>query len=318
MEIKEFTKQWLQSLDIKNFNLIMKKALNRGYYVKGISNRNKSIPTYVANCVSSSSNIKGKTNLDIIISLIEELSKGDEKDIVKNAYDWLHSEEDKRISIEKMIFEDLDAKTDSGIEKEKDEKQSDEKQPENVGESYEEKIEQLEKTIKSYQEKFKAQKEKVQNLRIINENYEKRIRELEGKLAKESKDKEELIIINEEIEREKNNYKEQVKQKDKDIKTKDEIINSIQEEKKELKARMERAPKILCIGISELEDNGGFNIVFYKEWDLYKKEMDAAEQYYEVWIVGNVEYYKTIDIKNTFNKVLQFGSKRELLRLLRR
>ena len=62
-----------------------------------------------------------------------------------------------------------------------------------------------------------------------------------------------------------------------------------------------------------MDNTGGFNLIFEKIWNDEIKEKYIGKIFFEIWIIGNIEYYKNLEIKNSFKcKIVEYKNKKNV------
>lgn len=292
-----FIKKWINSIPDSLFQSVMRRAIKLGYFAPGFTAKGKHLPKAIAGYLTSPSNKRNLKNYQIIVQVIKIMSKGELVDSnIEIADKWLN-DENAREKIEEQL----------AVAKEENPVETSEivKEVPLVNETDDEKKE-LKAIIEKLQEEKKDLKEKIKQLKF---DY--------GELEKENK---KIIKINSKNERTIGdlntdiiNFNDEVDLLKNKIAEKENIIRKLKEQNKELLTFKEKAPLILCIGVQSLDNTGGFNLIFEKIWNDEIKEKYIGKIFFEIWIIGNIEYYKNLEIKNSFKcKIVEYKNKKNV------
>lgn len=293
-----FIKKWIDSIPDDLFKTVMRKAMSLGYVAPGFTAKSKRFPKTLVGSVTSRSSNRDKYNYEIIIQVINIMSKENPVDShIEIAQKWLNDERSRE-----QIEEQLSATKDEVIDN------NALIQPEfpTLHDNNSNEIKELKATIKKLQEDKKDLKEKIKQ-----QKYEYSELEKENKKIAKINSKNETII--EGLNSSCSNLESEVNRMRNEIVDRDNTIRYLKEHNAELRKFKENAPLILCIGVNSLDNTGGFNLIFEKIWNDDTKIKYIGKKLFEIWIIGNIEYYKMLEIKNSFKcKVIEYKNKNDV------
>lgn len=266
----DFSKKIIKILDTNILQMIIKKAVTKGFTVQGF-NKNVWMAPEALICAALERKKKGKYQSSIFLDALNETEVDDA--IVDLAKKWLR-DKDERDAIEQKIEQISLKKT----EKKKKELIVEEKiESEGIGK---EKNENYEKEIQQLQIKNKKLQNTIQDLRIGGEDYQKEILRLQKEKGKLGRQVEEKIYENEILEDEISSLKEKITKLENELDLcKQENIN--------YQEIFKRAPKVLCFSKKDINKD---NFPFYNVEQLYKwsdayEETIKRDRYKEIWII---------------------------------
>lgn len=266
----DFSKKIIKILDTNILQMIIKKAVTKGFTVQGFAKNIWMAPEALI-CAALERKKKGKYQSSIFLEALNETEVDDE--IVNLAKNWLR-DKDERDEIERKI-EQISLKK---IEKKEKRIIIEEK---NEQENIEEKKNQnYEKDIQQLQIKNKKLQNTIQDLRIGGEDYQKEISRLQKEKGKLERQVEEKIYENKKMEDEISGLKENIRKLEYELDLcKQENIN--------YQEIFERAPKVLCFSKKDINKD---NFPFYNVEQLYKwsdecEETIKRDKYKEIWII---------------------------------
>lgn len=266
----DFSKKIIKILDTNILQMIIKKAVTKGFTVQGFAKNIWMAPEALI-CVALERKKKGKYQSSIFLEALNETEVDDE--IVNLAKNWLR-DKDERDEIERKIeqisLKKIEKKEKRIIIEEKNEQENIEKK----------KNQNYEKDIQQLQIKNKKLQNTIQDLRIGGEDYQKEISRLQKEKGKLERQVEEKIYENKKMEDEISGLKENIRKLEYELDLcKQENIN--------YQEIFERAPKVLCFSKKDINKD---NFPFYNVEQLYKwsdecEETIKRDKYKEIWII---------------------------------
>ena len=266
----DFSKKIIKILDTNILQMIIKKAVAKGFTVQGFTKNVWMAPKALI-CAALERKKKGKYQSSIFLDALNETEVDDA--IVNLAKKWLMDKE-QRSEIEQKIEQISLKKT----EKRKKELIIEEKnEPEDIEK---EKNEDYEKEIQQLQMKNKKLQNTIQDLRIGGEDYQKEILRLQKEKGKLGRQVEEKTCENAKLEDEISSLKENIR------KLEDEL-NLYKKENINYQEIFKRTPKVLCFSKKDINKD---NFPFYNIEQLYKwsdayEETIKGDKYKEIWII---------------------------------
>ena len=300
MDQISFLKKWINVIQEALFQKLMRNAISLGFSAPGFTSRSKHFPRAAAANLNSKSNNREKNNYEIILQVIKILSKEEPVDPeIEMAQKWI-DDENSRKEIENKINNIIDDK------KEEKEEKNVINNDDVVDNQANEKIEKLMEENAKLLESKKELKQKNNEQKIKYDNLEKNFNTIVKLNRSNEKTIEELGSKLREVEAKNVSLKDEINEKNK-------MIELLNEQNKELYDFKDNAPMILCIGVSSLDTTGGFNIQFENEWNDEVKEKYIGERFFEIWVIGNIEYYKMIELKQLFTcKIISYKNKKHV------
>lgn len=266
----DFSRNIIKILDTNILQMIIKKAVTKGFTVQGFTKNVWMAPEALI-CAALERKKKGKYQSSIFLDALNETEIDDA--IVDLAKKWLR-DKDERDVIEQKIEQISLKKT----EKKKKELIIEEKnKPEDIGK---EKDEDYEKEVQQLQMKNKKLQNTIQGLRIEGEDYQKEILRLQKEKGKLGRQVEEKTYENAKLEDEIGSLKENIRRLEYELDLcKQENIN--------YQEVFKRAPKVLCFSKKDINKD---KFPFYNVEQLYKwsdayEESIKRDKYKEIWII---------------------------------
>ena len=266
----DFSKKIIKILDTNILQMIIKKAVTKGFTVQGFAKNVWMAPEALI-CAALERKKKGKYQSSIFLEALNETEVDDE--IVNLAKNWLR-DKDERDEIERKIeqisLKKIEKKEKRIIIEEKNEQENIEKK----------KNQNYEKDIQQLQIKNKKLQNTIQDLRIGGVDYQKEISRLQKEKGKLERQVEEKIDENKKMEDEISGLKENIRKLEYELDLcKQENIN--------YQEIFERAPKVLCFSKKDINKD---NFPFYNVEQLYKwsdecEETIKRDKYKEIWII---------------------------------
>ena len=266
----DFSKKIIKILDTNILQMIIKKAVTKGFTVQGFAKNVWMAPEALI-CAALERKKKGKYQSSIFLEALNETEVDNE--IVNLAKNWLR-DKDERDEIERKIeqisLKKIEKKEKRIIIEEKNEQENIEKK----------KNQNYEKDIQQLQIKNKRLQNTIQDLRIGGEDYQKEISRLQKEKGKLERQVEEKIYENKKMEDEISGLKENIRKLEYELDLcKQENIN--------YQEIFERAPKVLCFSKKDINKD---NFPFYNVEQLYKwsdecEETIKRDKYKEIWII---------------------------------
>ena len=266
----DFSKKIIKILDTNILQMIIKKAVTKGFTVQGFAKNVWMAPEALI-CAALERKKKGKYQSSIFLEALNETEVDDE--IVNLAKNWLR-DKDERDEIKKKKkkkkIKKIKKKEKRIIIEEKNEQENIEKK----------KNQNYEKDIQQLQIKNKKLQNTIQDLRIGGEDYQKEISRLQKEKGKLERQVEEKIYENKKMEDEISGLKENIRKLEYELDLcKQENIN--------YQEIFERAPKVLCFSKKDINKD---NFPFYNVEQLYKwsdecEETIKRDKYKEIWII---------------------------------
>ena len=246
----DFSKKIIKILDTNILQMIIKKAVTKGFTVQGFAKNVWMAPEALI-CAALERKKKGKYQSSIFLEALNETEVDDE--IVNLAKNWLR-DKDERDEIERKIeqisLKKIEKKEKRIIIEEKNEQENIEKK----------KNQNYEKDIQQLQIKNKKLQNTIQDLRIGGEDYQKEISRLQKEKGKLERQVEEKIYENKKMEDEISGLKENIRKLEYELDLcKQENIN--------YQEIFERAPKVLCFSKKDINKD---IFQFYNVEQLYK------------------------------------------------
>ena len=266
----DFSKKIIKILDTNILQMIIKKAVTKGFTVQGFAKNIWMAPEALI-CAALERKKKGKYQSSIFLEALNETEVDDE--IVNLAKNWLRDKDERdeiERKIEQIILKKIQKKEKRIIIEEKNEQENIEKK----------KNQNYEKDIQQLQIKNKKLQNTIQDLRIGGEDYQKEISRLQKEKGKLERQVEEKIYENKKMEDEISGLKENIRKLEYELDLcKQENIN--------YQEIFERAPKVLCFSKKDINKD---NFPFYNVEQLYKwsdecEETIKRDKYKEIWII---------------------------------
>lgn len=279
----DFSKKIIKILDKNILQMIIKKAVSKGFTVQGFT-KNVCMAPETLICAALERKKKGKYQSSLFLDALNETEIDDE--IVNLAKKWL-KDKDERDEIERKIeqisIEKTEKKKKEVIIEEKS-LQTDIKKEEN--ENYKKEIQQL-------QAKNKKLQSTIQDLRIGVDNSQKEILRLQKEKGKLEKQIEENECENSELKDEIGHLKEDIKKLERELalyKQKNLDYHEI----------FKKAPKVICFSKKDInKDNFPFyNVDQLKQWSDECEETIKKNAYKEIWIIEtDFSYSEVVKMK---------------------
>ena len=279
----DFSKKIIKILDKNILQMIIKKAVPKGFTVQGFT-KNVCMAPETLICAALERKKKGKYQSSLFLDALNETETDDE--IVNLAKKWL-KDKDERDEIERKIeqisIEKTEKKKKEVIIEEKS-LQTDIKKEEN--EKYKKEIQQL-------QDKNKKLQSTIQDLRIGGDNSQKEILRLQKEKGKLKKQIEENECKNSELKDEIGHLKENIKKLEREL-------DLYKQENLDYQEIFKKAPKVLCFSKKDInKDNFPFyNVDQLKQWSDECEETIKKNAYKEIWIIEtDFSYSEVVKMK---------------------
>lgn len=279
----DFSKKIIKILDKNILQMIIKKAVSKGFTVQGFT-KNVCMAPETLICAALERKKKGKYQSSLFLDALNETEIDDE--IVNLAKKWL-KDKDERDEIERKIEQISIEKT----EKKKKEViieekflQTDIKKEEN--ENYKKEIQQL-------QAKNKKLQSTIQDLRIGVDNSQKEILRLQKEKGKLEKQIEENECKNSELKEEIGHLKEDIKKLEREL-------DLYKQKNLDYQEIFKKAPKVICFSKKDInKDNFPFyNVDQLKQWSDECEETIKKNAYKEIWIIEtDFSYSEVVKMK---------------------
>lgn len=279
----DFSKKIIKILDKNILQMIIKKAVSKGFTVQGFT-KNVCMAPETLICAALERKKKGKYQSSLFLDALNETEIDDE--IVNLAKKWL-KDKDERDEIERKIeqisIEKTEKKKKEVIIEEKS-LQTDIKKEEN--ENYKKEIQQL-------QAKNKKLQSTIQDLRIGVDNSQKEILRLQKEKGKLEKQIEENECENSELKDEIGHLKEDIKKLEREL--------ALYKQKNlDYQEIFKKAPKVICFSKKDInKDNFPFyNVDQLKQWSDECEETIKKNAYKEIWIIEtDFSYSEVVKMK---------------------
>lgn len=279
----DFSKKIIKILDKNILQMIIKKAVPKGFTVQGFT-KNVCMAPETLICAALERKKKGKYQSSLFLDALNETETDDE--IVNLAKKWL-KDKDERDEIERKIeqisIEKTEKKKKEVIIEEKS-LQTDIKEEEN--EKYKKEIQQL-------QDKNKKLQSTIQDLRIGGDNSQKEILRLQKEKGKLKKQIEENECKNSELKDEIGHLKDDIKKLEREL-------DLYKQENLDYQEIFKKAPKVLCFSKKDInKDNFPFyNVDQLKQWSDECEETIKKNEYKEIWIIEtDFSYSEVVKMK---------------------
>lgn len=279
----DFSKKIIKILDKNILQMIIKKAVSKGFTVQGFT-KNVCMAPETLICAALERKKKGKYQSSLFLDALNETEIDDE--IVNLAKKWL-KDKDERDEIERKIeqisIEKTEKKKKEVIIEEKS-LQTDIKKEEN--ENYKKEIQQL-------QAKNKKLQSTIQDLRIGVDNSQKEILRLQKEKGKLEKQIEENQCKNSELKEEIGHLKEDIKKLEREL-------DLYKQENLDYQEIFKKAPKVICFSKKDInKDNFPFyNVDQLKQWSDECEETIKKNAYKEIWIIEtDFSYSEVVKMK---------------------
>ena len=279
----DFVKKIIEILDADILQMIIKKAVKKGFTVPGFT-KNVWVAPETSIYAALERKKKGKYQSSIFLEALNEIEVDDE--IINLVKKWLE-DKDKRDKIEQKIervyLEKAEKKKKEIITEDKNVQENIKKE---MNENYENEIQQL-------QTKNKKLQNKIQDLKIEAESDQKEISRLRKENEKFLKKIDEKTHENKELENEISILKE-------DIKKLEDTLNLFKQENIKYQEIFKRAPKVLCFSKRNINKD---NFPFYNVEQLYKwsdeyEDIIKQNEYKEIWIIEtDFSYAEVVKMK---------------------
>ena len=279
----DFSKKIIKILDKNILQMIIKKAVSKGFTVQGFT-KNVCMAPETLICAALERKKKGKYQSSLFLDALNETEIDDE--IVNLAKKWL-KDKDERDEIERKIeqisIEKTEKKKKEVIIEEKS-LQTDIKKEEN--ENYKKEIQQL-------QAKNKKLQSTIQDLRIGVDNSQKEILRLQKEKGKLEKQIEENECKNSELKDEIGHLKEDIKKLERES-------DLYKQKNLDYQEIFKKAPKVICFSKKDInKDNFPFyNVDQLKQWSDECEETIKKNAYKEIWIIEtDFSYSEVVKMK---------------------
>ncbi|MDD6514333.1 MAG: hypothetical protein PUG45_02620 [bacterium] len=279
----DFSKKIIKILDKNILQMIIKKAVSKGFTVQGFT-KNVCMAPETLICAALERKKKGKYQSSLFLDALNETEIDDE--IVNLAKKWL-KDKDERDEIERKIeqisIEKTEKKKKEVIIEEKS-LQTDIKKEEN--ENYKKEIQQL-------QAKNKKLQSTIQDLRIGVDNSQKEILRLQKEKGKLEKQIEENECKNSELKDEIGHLKEDIKKLEREL-------DLYKQKNLDYQEIFKKAPKVICFSKKDInKDNFPFyNVDQLKQWSDECEETIKKNAYKEIWIIEtDFSYSEVVKMK---------------------
>lgn len=276
----DFAKKIIKILDVNILQMIIKKAVEKGFEVRGFTKNVWKAPE-TSICAALERRKKGKYQSSIFLEALNEIEVDDE--IIDLAKKWLE-DKGERDEIERKIEQVSLEKTEKKVITEEKNVRENIKKKKN--ENYENEIQQL-------QTKNKELKSKIQDLKIGIENYQNEILQLQKENDKFSKKIDKKTNENKELEEKISILKE-------DIKKLEYTLDLFKQENIKYQEIFKKAPKVLCFSKRNINKD---NFPFYNLKQLYKwldeyEDIIKPNEYQEIWIIEtDFSYSEVVKMK---------------------
>ncbi|MFR3247404.1 MAG: hypothetical protein ACLTO0_12920 [Blautia caecimuris] len=279
----DFSKKIIKILDKNILQMIIKKAVSKGFTVQGFT-KNVCMAPETLICAALERKKKGKYQSSLFLDALNETEIDDE--IVNLAKKWL-KDKDERDEIERKIeqisIEKTEKKKKEVIIEEKS-LQTDIKKEEN--ENYKKEIQQL-------QAKNKKLQSTIRDLRIGVDNSQKEILRLQKEKGKLEKQIEENECKNSELKDEIGHLKEDIKKLEREL-------DLYKQKNLDYQEIFKKAPKVICFSKKDInKDNFPFyNVDQLKQWSDECEETIKKNAYKEIWIIEtDFSYSEVVKMK---------------------
>lgn len=279
----DFSKKIIKILDKNILQMIIKKAVSKGFTVQGFT-KNVCMAPETLICAALERKKKGKYQSSLFLDALNETEIDDE--IVNLAKKWL-KDKDERDEIERKIeqisIEKTEKKKKEVIIEEKS-LQTDIKKEEN--ENYKKEIQRL-------QAKNKKLQSTIQDLRIGVDNSQKEILRLQKEKGKLEKQIEENECKNSELKDEIGHLKEDIKKLEREL-------DLYKQKNLDYQEIFKKAPKVICFSKKDInKDNFPFyNVDQLKQWSDECEETIKKNAYKEIWIIEtDFSYSEVVKMK---------------------
>lgn len=279
----DFSKEIIKILDPDILQMIIKKAVAKGFTVQGFNKNVWSAPKALI-CAAMEVKKRGKYQSSIFLEAVNEIESNDK--IIVLAKRWL-VDKDRHEEIEQEIEQiNLENTTKTKKDATVEEKNVQEDIKKENDENYEKSIQQL-------QTKNKKLQNKIQDLRIKLDNKGKETFRLQKEKEKLEKKIEEKVYENHKI-------KDEIESLNSKIKELRSTVDSYKQENLNYQEIFKRLPKILCFSKKDInKDNFPiYNIDQLHEWsDEYEESIKWGE-YKEVWVIEtDFSYSEVVKMK---------------------
>ena len=278
----EFSKRVVKLLDTNTLQIIIRKAVTRGFRVQGFTKNVWLAPDSML-CAALERKNKGRYQSSIFLDALDDIDIEDE--IIILAKKWIH-ENDKRNLIEEEI-EQIESNQKVKRKKEIIEEKKD-IQVSNIEEK-----DNREQDIQQLHTKNKKLKNIIQELRIVSENQQKEITRLQKDNGKLQRQFEEELQINDELRK----YIDTLKISIHEL---EEKVESCELENTNYQEILKKAPKVLCFSKRKISrDNFPFyNIKQLYEWSDEYESTIKWNEYKEIWVIEtDFSYSEVIKMK---------------------
>lgn len=279
----DFSKKIIKILDKNILQMIIKKAVSKGFTVQGFT-KNVCMAPETLICAALERKKKGKYQSSLFLDALNETEIDDE--IVNLAKKWL-KDKDERDEIERKIeqisIEKTEKKKKEVIIEEKS-LQTDIKKEEN--ENYKKEIQQL-------QAKNKKLQSTIRDLRIGVDNSQKEILRLQKEKGKLEKQIEENECKNSELKDEIGHLKEDIKKLEREL-------DLYKQKNLDYQEIFKKAPKVICFSKKDInKDNFPFyNVDQLRQWSDECEETIKKNAYKEIWIIEtDFSYSEVVKMK---------------------
>lgn len=279
----DFVKKIIKILDADILQMIIKKAVKKGFAVPGFT-KNVWMAPETSIYAALERKKRGKYQSSIFLEALNEIEIDDE--IIDLTKKWLEDKgghEEIEQKIEQIGLEKAEKRKKEVIIEEKNVREDIKKEK---NENYENEIQQL-------QTKNKKLQNKIQDLKIGVDNYQKEILRLQKENEKFSKQIDEKAYENKELEDEISILKE-------DIKKLEYTLNLFKQENIKYQEIFKRTPKVLCFSKRNINKD---NFPFYNVEQLYKwsdeyEDIIKPKEYKEIWIIEtDFSYAEVVKMK---------------------
>lgn len=279
----DFSKKIIKILNANILQMIIKKAVTKGFTVQGFA-KNVWLAPETLICAALERKRKGKYQSSIFLEALSEIEVDDE--VIHLGKKWLQ-DKNARDEIEEKI---------QRIEQEKTEKKRKEiiVEENNVHENIKKQKENnYEKDIQQLQIKNKKLQNVVQDLRISVENHQKDLIRLQKENGKLEKKIEEKTHENNELSNEISSLKECIKQLES-------TLNSCKQENMNYQEIFKKAPKVLCFSKKDINKDlfPFYNVEQLHEWSNEYENVIKWNEYKEIWIIEtDFNYSEVVKMK---------------------
>jgi len=293
----EFAKKIIQQLDDEDRIIVMKRAVQHGFIVKGFSRKPHAAPkSFIMKCMGLKS-WEGY-QYEIVLETIKQMAEDDGDNVFYNMVKlWMEDESSHEEIAEKLSFYlESAASADREVEQEAD-------RQEVLADDRDSRIEQLERELAQARERGRQQKAAIKENKItvgkLRENVgklEKTIRQMQKKIDTMEEERGKLAEERDALAGKKKLLESELKDAQRQTEELLERIEVLQQYK-------DRAPKVLCIKQKKGDiEIVGYDIVTIHKWDKNVEEELKNRRFTQIWLVNKGFTYACVDrIKNFYS-----------------